>query len=109
MEPQTTLLTTCEVEASGWDIRGTFFVERTVLCWGNGKEEIQLRCPLDKSAVVFLRLLHASRDNPPIAYRVTRIEYPNPDGKSRVHLMPLRRRETHQEEFARWLESTLTA
>lgn len=109
MEPQTTLLTTCEVEASGWDIRGTFFVERTVLSCGNGKEEIPLRCPLDKSAVVFLRLLHTGMDNPPIAYRVTRIEPPNPDGKSRVLLVPLRRRETHQEEFARWLESTLTA
>lgn len=98
------MLSTCGVEASGWDVGGNFFVERTVLQWSGGdEEEIELRSSLADGDVVFLRLLQGGPDNPPIAYRAARIHPPHADGKSRVLLAPLRRRQTHHQELARWI------
>jgi hypothetical protein len=110
MDSQPEVLSSCGVEASGWDFAGSFFVERTALeWWGDDDEGIDLRSPLYEGAIVFLRLLHQGRESVPIAYLVARIEWPHKDGKARVHLLPLRRRETHKEELARWIELTRTA
>lgn len=104
MDAQSEILSSCGVEASGWDVAGGFFVEKTALEWlGNDEEEIHLRSALEQGAVVFLRLLHPGQETVPIAYRAARVGPRDVDGKSRVHLLPLRRRETHKEELARWI------
>lgn len=102
MDVQLAILTTCGVEASGWDAAGGFFVEKTALRWlGNDEEEIDLRSHLEQGAVVFLRLLHPGHETVPIAYRAARVGPKDIEGKARIHLLPLRRRETHNEELAR--------
>lgn len=104
MDAQSEILSSCGVEASGWDVAGGFFVEKTALEWlGNDEEEVHLRSALEQGAVVFLRLLHPGQETVPIAYRAARVGPRDVDGKSRVHLLPLRRRETHKEELARWI------
>jgi hypothetical protein len=98
------------VEASGWDAAENFFVEKTSLRWrDNEDEEVQLRSSLEQGAVVFLRLLESGGNDFPIAYRATQIDQPSGDGRSRVRLAPLRRRDTHQEEFERWSRSMRVA
>ncbi|HTU36119.1 MAG TPA: hypothetical protein VMF66_20135 [Candidatus Acidoferrum sp.] len=110
MNAQREILSSCGVEASGWDIAGVFFVETTSLQWmGNDDEEVHLRSPLEQGAVIFLRLLHPRQDTTPIAYRAARVGPRNTEGKSCVHLLPLRRRETHKEELARWIEQLRVA
>jgi len=110
MDAQLHMLSSCGVEASGWDAAENFFVENTALrWWGEDNEEVQLRCSLQEGAVVFLRRLQTGGDNFPIAYRATRIDERTTDGKSRVHLEPLRRRDTHKEQFARWKDSMRVA
>lgn len=110
MDAQPELLTSCGVEASGWDVAGRFFVEKTALqWWGDDDEQVALRSPLYHGAIVFLRLLHPGHDSVPIAYRICGTEWPSKDGRARVHLTPLRRRETHKEELARWLQMLHTA
>lgn len=110
MDAQREILSSCGVEASGWDMAGGFFVEKTALQWmGNDEEEIHLRSPMDPGGVVFLRLLHPGQDSAPIAYRVARVGPRNTEGKSCIHLLPLRRRETHKEELARWIEQMRVA
>jgi hypothetical protein len=104
------VLSSCGVEASGWDATDNFFVEKTALKWSDdNNEEVQLGCSLQQGAVIFLRMLHSGAHTFPIAYRAVQIEQRSPDGKSRVHLSPLRRRETHKEEFARWQNSVRVA
>jgi hypothetical protein len=110
MDGQSEMLSSCGVEASGWDAADNFFVEKTALRWsGDDSGEVHLRCSLQPRAVIFLRRLHPGGDSFPIAYRAVRIERRNPNGKSRVLLSPLRRRETHKEEFARWQNSIRVA
>jgi hypothetical protein len=110
MDAQSEILGRCGVEASGWDSAGSFFVEWTALQWlGNDDEQIHLRSPLERGAVVFLRLLHAGQYNVPIAYRAARVGPRDADGKSRVRLLPLRPRETHKQELARWIEQMRVA
>jgi hypothetical protein len=112
MDAHLEMLSNCGVEVSGWDAAENFFVERTALHWrGDTKKEIRLRSSLHEGAIVFLRLLHPrpGRDNFPVAYRATRVEPPNGDGKSHIQLSPLRRRDTHKEEFARWTHSIRVA
>lgn len=110
MNAERELLSSCGVEASGWDMAGGFFVEHTALRWmGNDDEEIHLRSPVEEGAVVFLRLLHPGHDTAPIAYRASRVGPRDPEGKSCIHLLPLRRRETHREELSRWIEQMRVA
>jgi hypothetical protein len=110
MDGQSEMLSSCGVEASGWDAADNFFVEKTALRWsGDDSGEVHLRCSLQPRAVIFLRRLHPGGDSFPIAYRAVRIEQRNSDGKSRVLLSALRRRETHKEEFARWQNSIRVA
>jgi hypothetical protein len=99
----------CGVEASGWDAGANFFVEKTALGVSANGEEIRLRRSLPEGALVFLRLLHTGGDNFPIAYRVTQVDERGPDGRSCVRISPLRRRETRNEEFARWEKSIQVA
>jgi hypothetical protein len=104
MDSQPEILTSCGVEASGWDATGGFFVEKTALRWmGNDEEEIHLCSRLEQGAVVFLRLLHPGQDRAPIAYRAARVGPEDIQGKICVYLLPLRRHETHKEELARWI------
>lgn len=110
MEAQSEILSSCGVEASGWDVAGGFFVERTALQWlGNDEEEIHLRSALEQGAVVFLRLLHPGKETVPIAYRAAHVGPRGADGKSRIYLLPLRRRKTHKEEFGHWTEQVRIA
>ena len=110
MDYQRDSLSSCGVEASGWDAAENFFVERTALEWeGDDNEEVELHSPLQPGSVIFLRLLHSGSESFPIAYRATQIEQGNSEGKSRVRLSPLRRLETHKEGFARWQNSTRVA
>jgi hypothetical protein len=110
MDPQLNMLSSCGVEASGWDAAENFFVENTALhWWGRDNEEIELHCSLQEGAVVFLRRLQTGGDTFPMAYRAMRVEERTADGKARVHLEPLRRRETHKEQFARWTDSMQVA
>lgn len=110
MNAEREILSSCGVEASGWDMAGGFFVEKTTLeRIGNDDEEIHLRSPLEQGAVIFLRLLHPGHDGAPIAYRASRVGPRDPEGKSCIHLLPLRRRETHKEELARWIEQMRVA
>lgn len=110
MHAQPEMLSSCGVEASGWDVAGNFFVEKTALqWWGDDDEQIDLRSPLYQGAIIFLRLLHPGQESVPIAYRICRSEWPDEEGRARVHLVPLRRRETHKEELARWIQTLRSA
>lgn len=66
-----------QVEISGWDPQGQFFVEHTVLVWDESiGKSISLKTPPKPGAVVFLRLLNpeAARNTTPVAYLAAQVE-----------------------------------
>ena len=76
------------VEASGWDISNTFFVEKSELEWkeGSGKH-LTLSRSLSPGSMIFLRLLQPSSPERPlsVAYRVQHIGV-TPEGQQRFRL-----------------------
>jgi hypothetical protein len=83
------------VEVSGWDSRENFFVEKTILDWGNeGKKEITIRTTLRKGCIVFVLLLQSISDknNFPIAYQTVVVGSKDGNGQMRVTLEQLRPR-----------------
>lgn len=83
------------MEVSGWDSRENFFVEKTILDWGNeGKKEITVRTTLRKGCIVFVRLLQSISDNNnfPVAYQTLDVGSKDGDGRLRVTLEQLRPR-----------------
>lgn len=80
------------VEVSGWDASENFFVEKTVLEWGDAlHREITLRSGVHEGCVLFVQLLqtHGMRDTFPIAHRASKIVGKEPNGRIRVCLTQL--------------------
>jgi len=80
------------VEVSGWDESENFFVEKTVLHWGEqGDKDIRLRAPLREGCVVFVRVLQrfSNTEAIPVAYRVAKLSEPDEKGCTVVRLAQL--------------------
>jgi hypothetical protein len=80
------------VEVSGWNAKGNFFVEKTMLHWTDaGEKSVELLSRLRESCVVFVRLIHTAsgKANFPVAYRVLSIAFENSEGRGCVHLSQL--------------------
>jgi hypothetical protein len=80
------------VEVSGWNVKGTFFVEKAVLHWtALGEKSVRLIARLHEGCVVFVRLIHATTGNInfPVAYRVLTIASDDLEGRGCVSLMQL--------------------
>jgi hypothetical protein len=82
-----------QVEVSGWNVKGIFFVEKAMLHWTETEEKsVELTSRLDQGCVVFVRLMNTTTGsaNFPVAYRVLSIASVNSDGRGCVGLMQLR-------------------
>ena len=82
-----------QVEVSGWNVRGVFFVEKAMLHWTETEEKsVELTSRLHEGCVVFVRLMHTTSGsaNFPVAYRVLSIASVDSDGRGCVGLMQLR-------------------
>ena len=80
------------VEVSGWDASENFFVEKTMLHWGDhGDKDIRLRSSLHEGCVVFVRVLQrfSIAEAIPVAYRVATVTEPDGEGRTIVRLAQL--------------------
>jgi hypothetical protein len=80
------------VEVSGWDASENFFVEKTMLHWGeHGDKDIRLRSSLREGCVVFVRALQrfSNTEAIPVAYQVARLSEPDGQGWTIVRLAHL--------------------
>jgi hypothetical protein len=83
------------VEVSGWDASETFFVEQTSLTWvADGMKEIRLLRSVREGCLLFVRLVQlvATSDSCPIACQALKVMEKGSDGRSIVHIKPLRPR-----------------
>jgi hypothetical protein len=96
--------TSYRVEASGWDEKENFFVEKTMLDWieGAGKK-IELRARVAPQAVVFVRLAQQmdGSNGFPIPYRAVEISARR-DGCTTVVVQQLQPRMAFQETANAW-------
>ena len=79
------------VEVSGWDIAERFFVEKTDLEWGAGKDKrVCLKHSLRARAIIFVRLLQVTLAQPPspVAYETSALPA-EVDGLKRFQLVQL--------------------
>jgi hypothetical protein len=82
-----------QVEVSGWNVKGIFFVEKAMLHWTETEEKsVELTSRLHEGCVVFVRLIHTTTGsaNFPVAYRVLSIASVDSDGRGCVGLTQLR-------------------
>jgi len=80
------------VEVSGWDESENFFVEKTMLHWGDdGDKDIRLRSSLREGCVVFVRVLQRfpNAEAIPVAYQVARMSGPDDEGYTILRLAQL--------------------
>jgi hypothetical protein len=80
------------VEVSGWDASEDFFVEKTMLHWGeHGDKDIRLRSSLREGCVVFVRVLQrfSNTDVISVAYQVARLSELDGEGCTIVRLAQL--------------------
>ena len=80
------------VEVSGWDASENFFVEKTLLHWGeHGDKDIRLRSSLREGCVVFVRVLQrfSNTEAIPVAYQVANVSGPDGEGCTMVRLAQL--------------------
>jgi hypothetical protein len=100
------------VEVSGWDASENFFVEKTLLNWGNDEEkEVHLRSDLREGSVVFVRLLQplTNGNTFPVAYQAQRIGPRDPEGQTRINLAQLRPRPSYKQSPEMWIDATQLA
>ncbi len=89
------------VEVSGWDVRESFFVEKTILELNPPRERaVYLHHPVRAGLLVFLRLTDTRVRYPtfPVAYRIVEVTSAEGAELSRVILRKLRRRQSSKEE-----------
>jgi hypothetical protein len=99
------------VEVSGWDDRGSFFVEHATLdCTESGCKVLALRRSVSCRSLVFLRTLYSGSvaKSYPEAYRVESIESTEGSGFKYLHLenfLPRRSRECEPKDLTKHLIS----
>jgi hypothetical protein len=89
-------VSTCGIEASGWDVNEEFFVELSELQWiSGGGQRLTLHRALRVGAIIFLRLVHATALGPafPVSYQVRTVRASNFVGTWELDLAELHRRE----------------
>ncbi len=92
MKGQAEMANCYRVEVSGWDAAERFFVEKTMLHWGeHGSKDIRLRSSLREGCVVFVRALQrfSSTEAIPVAYRVAIVSEADGEGCTIVRLAQL--------------------
>jgi hypothetical protein len=84
------------VEVSGWNSKENFFVEQTSLEWtADGGKSVRIRADLRAGTIVFLRLLqHGPAETQlPIAYQAAELSPRQRDGRIKVSIKQMHRRE----------------
>jgi len=80
-----------QIEISGWNVEGEFFVERTELRWSErGDKRVSLRQSVRDGAVVFVRLMLQKSDHStfPIAYQAELVADQRSRGSIEMRLLP---------------------
>lgn len=78
-----------QVEVSGWDTKGRFFVEHSVLdCFESGEKALSLRHKVGIRSVVFVRSLYSAgfAKSYPEAHHVEKVEPQGEAGYRKLHL-----------------------
>jgi hypothetical protein len=88
------------VEISGWDVRGTFFVEKTVFHWlEDGTRRARLHASLSPGDMIFVRAMDNFSADPcaPVAYLIESISLPDQDGLHELTVDEFTPRESREE------------